>query len=107
MTGNKRILIDLQPFCHNTVNFKDNASGKVIGIGSLIFPGLSRLKDVMLSEGLTINLISLSQLCDENFVVRITKDKYMVFDQDQYQIIEGKRSSNNCSLLTSISICIQ
>ena len=84
--------------------FEDDARGKIVGMGALIFRGLSRLKGVLLVEGLTVNLISISQLCDDGLLVRFTKEKYMVFDQNQYQIMEGRRSSSNCYLLTSTNV---
>ena len=69
MTENKCILTDLQTSRQNSVIFGDDARGKFVGMGFLIIPSLSRLKDVMLVEGLKVNLISISQLCDENLVV--------------------------------------
>ena len=71
-------------------------------MGSLTILGLSKLKNVMLVEGLTVNLIS--QLCDENMFVRFTKDRCILHGQNQCNIMEGNRSSNNCYLLTSTSI---
>ena len=60
MTENKCILIDLQPSSLDNVIFEDGAKGKVVVMGSLIIPRLSKIKDVMLVERLTINLISIS-----------------------------------------------
>ena len=63
-----------------------------MGTGSLIIPGLSKLRDVIVVEGVTINLISVSQLCDKDLFVEFTKDKCMVLDRDQCQIMEGSMS---------------
>ena len=104
MTRNRNILTNLQPSRQDNVIFKDNARGKIVGPGALIFPGLSRLKDVVLVEGLIVNLISVSQLYDDGLHVRFTKEKCMIFDQNQYQIMEGRRSSDSCYVLTSTSI---
>ena len=49
-----------------------------MGTGSLIIQGLSKLKNVLVVKGLTINLISVSQLCDENLLVQFTKEKGIV-----------------------------
>ena len=57
-------------------------------MGSLIIPRLSKLKKVMLFEGLTVSLISVRQLCDEDLFVKFTKDKYIVFDQNQCHIMD-------------------
>ena len=104
MIGNRNILTNLQPSRQDNVIFRVGTKGKIVGTRALIFLALSRLKDVLLVEGLTLNLISVSQLCDDGFLVRFTKEKFMVFDQNQYQIIEGKRFSENCYLVTSTNI---
>ena len=49
--------------------------GRVIGIGSFIIPRLSKLKNVLLVEGLIVNLICVIQLCDKDLLVKFTKDK--------------------------------
>ena len=59
----------------DSVIYGDGARERIIETDALIFPGLSRLKEVFFVEGLTINLISTSQLCDDNLFVRFTKDK--------------------------------
>ena len=74
-------------------------------IGSLIIIGLSKLKNVMFFEGLIANMISVSQLCDEDLFVKLTKDKFIVLYQDQCQIVKGIRSFYNCYLLTRNNIC--
>ena len=84
--------------------FGDGAKGRIIGTGTLAFLGLSSLKEVLLVEGLNVNLISISQLCDDNLFVRFTKDKCMVFDQNQDQIMEGRRSFDNCYPLTNTNV---
>ena len=84
--------------------FGDDARRRMIGTCTLIFLGLSILKEVLLVEGLMINLISISELCEENVFVRFIKDKCIVVDRNQYQIIEGRRSFNHCYLLTSTGV---
>ena len=78
MTGNEYKLFNLQPSSQDSVIFGDGARGRVIGIGSLVILGLSKLKKLMLIEGLTVNLISVSKLCDENLLVQFTRDKCIV-----------------------------
>ena len=66
MIGNNSMLKNLQVFNQESEIFDDGARGRIIGTSSLIIPDLSRLKNVLLVEGLTVNLISVSQLFDEN-----------------------------------------
>ena len=69
MTGKNCFLADLQPSSQDWVIFGDGGKGRVMGIGSLIILGLSKLKNVMLIEGLIVNLNNVSQLCDEDLLV--------------------------------------
>ena len=101
MNKNKNILTNLQSTRQDNVIFEEGAKGRIIGTSTLIFYGLSKLKEVLLIEGLTINLINIGQLCEENLFVRFTNDKCIVFDQNQCQIMEGRRCSEKCYLLTS------
>ena len=104
MIGNRNILTNLQSSCQDSVIFGDGARGRIIGTGTLAFLGLYRLKEVLLVKGLNVNLISISQLCNDNLFVRFTKDKCMVFDQNQEQIMEGRRSFDNCYPLTNTNV---
>ena len=56
---------DVQP-CDRThrVTFGDGVTANVPGKGNLCVPGLLKLTNVWLVEGLKANLISISQLCD-------------------------------------------
>ena len=61
---------------------------------------------MLLIEGLTVNLISVSQLCDENLLVQFTKDKFIVHNPNHCRIMEGERTSYNFYLLTNTSPCM-
>ena len=75
MTERINILTNLQPSREDNVIFGDGARGKIEGMGILIFHGLSRLKDIFLVEILTINMISVSQLCYDGLHVRFNKER--------------------------------
>ena len=78
-----------------------------MGNGSLKIPRLSKLKNVLFAEGHTINLISISQLCDEDLHVHFTKDKCIVHNQLSHcHIMEGKRTLDNYYLLTTTMLCM-
>ena len=68
--------------------------------GSLKVLGMPKLENVVLVNGLKVNLISISQLCDDNLLVQFTKGSCSVTNSPNSCVMEGKRSSDNCSLLT-------
>ena len=72
----------------------------------MIIPRSSKLKNVMLVEGLIINLISVSQLCDEDLLMKFTKEKCIVRNQNHCHIMEGARSLDNYYLLTITRLCM-
>ena len=88
------------------MTFRDNAKGSVQGLESLNVHGLLKLRDILLVDGLKANLISISQLCDQDLFVKFTKDKCIVIYQDQHHIMEGNKSSDNCYLLASPNTCL-
>ena len=55
---------------------------------------------MLLVEELTVNLISLSQLCEEDLLLQVTKDKFIVYNRNHCRIMEGERTSDNYYLLT-------
>ena len=66
LTGKKDLLTNLQPCGLESVTFGDGVKGTVIGSGLLKVPSMPELENVLLVEGLKVNLISISQLCDQN-----------------------------------------
>ncbi|KAG9449455.1 hypothetical protein H6P81_009420 [Aristolochia fimbriata] len=73
MTGSSEFLTNLQKKNGGQVTFGDGGKGSVIGICELNVKGLPNLKNVLLVNGLKANLISISQLCDQNLYVNFTK----------------------------------
>lgn len=58
---------------------------------------------MLLVEGLTGNLISVSQLRDQEFKVSFNKGKYVVPRKEDEEVINGSRSKDNCYLWRSES----
>jgi len=73
MTDVEKYLEDVRPYASSYVTFGDGAKGKIMGIGNLIKHGMPRLDNVQLVKGLTTNLISISQLCDQGVAVNFSK----------------------------------
>jgi len=97
MTGVDKYL-DVIPYATSYVTFGDGAKGKIVGIGNLTKQGLPRLDDVLLVEGLTANLITISQLCDLGLQVKFTKCECQISDEKGEVLMRGTRSKDNCYL---------
>lgn len=95
MTGDRNCLTSLKPNS-SKVTFRDGAIENIIRKGKFNEQGLPFLKDVMLVEGLTTNLISISQLCDQGLQVSFTKEQLIVTDNVSTLVTRGTRSSDNC-----------
>ncbi|XP_012852378.1 PREDICTED: uncharacterized protein LOC105971989 [Erythranthe guttata] len=101
MTGVKEFLKNYQQITGGAVTFGNGKNGEVLGKGSLNHENLPKLKNVLFVEGLTSNLISISQLCDQDLEVRFNKFTCRVLDKDENCVIQGTRSSDNCYILVS------
>ncbi|CAM8917541.1 unnamed protein product [Rhodiola kirilowii] len=99
MTGDPNFLADIKSFKGQSVTFRNGVKGKVIGKGTLKVQGLPQLESVLLVDGLEANLISISQLCDEDHHIKFTQDTCQVLNKEGECIMQGSRSLNNCYLL--------
>ncbi|GAA0180970.1 hypothetical protein LIER_30181 [Lithospermum erythrorhizon] len=74
MTGDKSYLSNIETVRNDYVTFGGGEKGRIIGKRSLNVERLPRLDDVLLVEGLTPNLISISQLSDSGMKVVFSKE---------------------------------
>ena len=95
MTGDKSILTDIRPMHCGSVTFGNGIEGNVVGIGTLDFDGLPRIKGILLVEGLKANLLSISQICDLGYDVGFTKDGYHIRDKEGI-VSKGIHTGDNC-----------
>ena len=91
MTSNREFLINLQPCSLELVTFFDAGKGTVLGSDTLKVLGMPKLENVLLVVGLKVNLISISQLCDDNLFVQYTKGSYLVTDNSNLCVMKGKK----------------
>ena len=64
MTGNKSWFRNLRPKDGGVVKFADGIKSRIVSIGNIGENDSDLINDVMLVEGLTHNLLSISQFCD-------------------------------------------
>ena len=95
--------INLQPCNLESLTFGDGCKGTVLGSGSLKVLSMPKLENVLLVDGLKVNLISISQLCDDNLFVRFTKESCP--NNSNLCVLKGKWSPENCYLLSLSGTC--
>ncbi|KAI3455032.1 hypothetical protein Pfo_011695 [Paulownia fortunei] len=75
MTSHKEKLKGYQSVNEGHVTFGDGQKGRILAKGVLNIKGLPKLKKVLHVEGLKANLISISQLCDQNLFNNVATNK--------------------------------
>ncbi|XP_052625081.1 uncharacterized protein LOC128132566 [Lactuca sativa] len=95
MTGNRNYLRDFKPIQTNQdVTFGNNMKAKIKGYGN-ITNGNFTIKKVAFVDDLKHNLISVSQLCDNNLEVLFTKQRSLIMDaKTKDVIVDSDRAGN-------------
>jgi len=76
------------------VKFRGNQFGKIISIGTIGNSFIS-INNVWLVDGLELNLLSISQFCDNGYDVMFGKTNCTVINKDDNSILfKGKRIEN-------------
>lgn len=96
MIGERGYIEGLKSHSNNYVTLGDGARRKIKGIGKLVCPCLPSLNNVLLVEGLTENLISISQPCYQGLIMSFNKVDCIVSSKDQEELMKGSRSLGNC-----------
>lgn len=81
MTSVKKFLVNIKSDSTSYVTSRDGSNGEIKGIGKLDYLGSPSLDDVLFVKGLTVNLISISQLCDQGLKVNFNKSECMVMNE--------------------------
>ena len=93
MTGDSRLLRDISHYAGPKIAFGDNSKGKVMGKGKITHGDLT-IDKVLLVENLHYNLISISQLCENNHVVEFHKEICYIRNQHGITMLTGNRLGN-------------
>ena len=80
MIGNQSFFSELKECSSGHVTFGDGAKGRIITKGKIEKHNLPCLDYMRYVEGLKANLISVSQLCDQGYIVNFNRDDYIVTD---------------------------
>ena len=80
----------------DNVTFGDGSKSHIKGKEIISLPGLPDIANVLYVEGLRVNLLSISQICDQDFMVLFSKEKCLVMDESGKKIISGVCTLDNC-----------
>ena len=75
--------------------FGDGSKSHIKGKGIISLPGLLDIANVLYVEGLRVNLLSISQICVQDFMVLFSKVKCLVMDEFGNKLISGVRTLDN------------
>ena len=101
MTGNKALFTHLEDYNGGSVRFGDGGKAKVIGKGIVSIPGMTKLKEVYLVNGLKTNLLSISQLCDNSHKVHFSTNECIIVHEKGKTVLHGKRNPDNCYVVST------
>jgi len=95
MTGEASQLINLKWKPAGFVTYGDNNRGMILGVGDIGSENKVIIKDVLLVEGLTHSLLSISQLCDRGYKITFEPEQCIIADSESTEtFLVGKRVSN-------------
>jgi hypothetical protein len=91
MTGDKTLLKEVQMVKGGRITYGDGSQSKVIGKGIIDIPGLETSQEALYVEGLKVNLLNISQFCDNDLVVQFSKKECNIFDSSGKCLIVGEK----------------
>ena len=80
MTRYKSLFKTLKEKKDGFVTFGDGSHSQVLGKGTVDIPGLPLLTDVLYIKRLKVNLLSITQICDEDFLVQFSKKGCLILN---------------------------
>ena len=96
MTGDRSLFKVFESKKGGNVTFGDGSKSHLKGKEIISLPGLPDITNVLYVEGLKVNLLSISQICDQDFMVLFSKGKYLVMNESGKKLISGVRTLDNC-----------
>ena len=72
------------------------ANHRFKGKETISLPRLPDIANVLYVEGLIVNLLSISQICDQDFMVLFSKGKCLILDESGKKHISGVCTLDNC-----------
>ena len=96
MIGDRSLFKVFESKKGGNVTFGDGNKSQIKEKGIISLPRLPDIANVLYVEGLRVNLLSISQICDQDFVVLFSKGKCLVMDESGKKLVSGVHILNNC-----------
>ena len=96
MTGDRSLFKVFESKKDGNVTFGDGSKSQIKGKGIISLPGLPNIANVFYVECLKVNMLSISQIYDQDFMVIFSKGKCLVMDKSGKKLISGVRTLDNC-----------
>jgi len=106
ITGEQAVLNDFTVITNGKVTFGDGGKGSIKGKGKIKIDDQPHLSNVYFVERLTANLISISQLCDDDLTVMFTKTGCVALDIAGNNVISRVWLGNNCYMWKESEVCL-
>ncbi|XP_070019924.1 uncharacterized protein [Nicotiana sylvestris] len=94
MTGGKQLFKTVTKLDGETITFGDKSKGNVIRVGRVPLSSIYDVDKVYLVDELSYNLLSISQLCDNDCEVHFKKHGWFIEDKSGKVILSGNRDRN-------------
>ena len=107
MVGSQSNLENYTSVKESKVTFGGGDKRKIKGKGDLTKAEKPQLTNVYFVEGLTANLISVSQLCDEGLTVSFNSVKCWATNEKNQNTLTGVRTGNNCYMWEEPKECLR
>ena len=88
MTSDKPLFKSLKEKENRYVIFGNGSHSQVLRKGTVEILGLPLLVDVLYIKGLRANLLSITQICDEKFLVQFSKKGRVILNKDGVQVLK-------------------
>ena len=96
MTGDQSLFKVFKSKKGGNVTFGDGSKSQIKGKGIISLPGLPDIANVLYVKGLRVNLLNISQICDQDFMVLFSKGNCLVMDESGKKLISGVCTLDNC-----------
>ena len=96
MTGDRSLFKVFESKKGGNVIFGDGSKSHIKGKGIISLPRLLNIANVLYVEGLRVNLLSISQICDQDFMILFSNGKCLVMDESRKKLISDVCPLDNC-----------